>query len=466
MSNNSNSFLTHFSIAKKTALLMIVITLGVLLIGAIATYNIENLKKYDNVIYQKAHRSAALLDRFQDKAILLLQESPNKNHLEELNQTWKRYLKDFHKNYQNKNGDADRISKILTQISSAKISSQEALINMQPYISHLRDFSRKVLENERMESDSHISDLKYGVLALSLLVLLLSLAIAYYLMKQFKEVINSFAQKLEERERENRNIEAEVMNRVEQAVKEVREKDQIIYQNARLASMGEMIGNIAHQWRQPLNALTLLIQSFGTKSLTGNLTQEFIDKQVEEGMRLAVSMSDTIEDFRNFFSTEREKERFSLKESIEHALDISSFYLKEDQIAVDTDLDPNLKIYGYSNEFSRVILNLINNARENFKHQGRDKSKRITLRCKIDENKIKFEFIDNGGGIEEEILDRIFEPYFTTKHKAIGTGIGLYMSKHIVETQMGGTIFAKNIACDEKNGARCAKFTIIFPLSS
>ncbi len=465
MSNKSNSFLTHFSIAKQTALLMVVITLGVLLIGAIATYSIENLRKADDALYQKAHHSMVLLDRFQDQAIVLLQKPHSKNYIQALNQTWELYVNDFHKNYGVKNSDLDKISEILTKISRFANDPHNSIEKLQPYIKHLRDFSQQMLDKERVVNNSQMRILKYALFALTLFVLLLSLAIAYFVMRQFKKLMESYAQTLEEREKESREIEAEVMQRVEQTIKEVREKDQIIYQNARLASMGEMIGNIAHQWRQPLNALTLLIQSFGTKSMTGNLTQEFIDKQVEEGMRLAVSMSDTIEDFRNFFSTEREKERFSLKESIEHALDISSFYLKEDQIAVQTDLDSDLKIYGYSNEFSRVILNLINNARENFKHQGKEKSKEITITLKKVNNKIKFEFIDNGGGIEEEILDRIFEPYFTTKHKAIGTGIGLYMSKHIVETQMGGTILAKNIVCDEQNQSRCAKFTIIFPLS-
>jgi signal transduction histidine kinase len=244
-----------------------------------------------------------------------------------------------------------------------------------------------------------------------------------------------------------------------------------MYQNARLASMGEMIGNIAHQWRQPLNALTLLIQSFGIKSEAGKLDKEFVKKQVDEGLRLANSMSNTIEDFRNFFSPSKEKELFEVKKAINDTLEMSSFFCKDENISIDVRCEKEIKIYGYVNEFSQVLLNFINNARENFKQRGIESDKRILIEIKeITVDGIptaQIVFVDNGGGIDEHIIDRIFEPYFTTKHKATGTGIGLYMSKQIIETQMEGTLEAKT-SIREFDGREysCAEFLINIPIKN
>ncbi len=265
-------------------------------------------------------------------------------------------------------------------------------------------------------------------------------------------------------------LNQEFEEKIERIVKKNREKDQVMYQNARLASMGEMIGNIAHQWRQPLNALTLLIQSFGIKSESGKMTQEFIDKQVDEGLRLAVSMSNTIEDFRNFFNPSKAKEYFSIKKAIYDTLEMSSFFCKDENINIQVDIKEDIKVYGYSNELSHVILNFINNARDNFKYKNIDINKNIKIKVEHvlePQEEVLISFFDNGGGIDNEIKDRIFEPYFTTKHKSLGTGIGLYMSKQIIEKQMGGIVSFDNIekSFDNKKYT-CAKFLAKIPLYS
>ncbi len=254
---------------------------------------------------------------------------------------------------------------------------------------------------------------------------------------------------------------------------EKRVKNKIISQNSKSIAMDEMIGDIAHQWRQPLNALTLLIQSFGTKSMTGNLTQEFIDKQVIEGLRLANQMSNTIENFRNFFSPHREREYFSLKKSLSDTLELVKFFCKDEYIDIKIIAKEDLRVFGYSNEFAQVILNFIYNARDNFKQKSINDSRRIIIELERkhkqeqkQETFVKISFIDNGGGIDPKIKDRIFEPYFTTKHKSTGTGIGLYMSKQIIEKQMHGFITTKNI--EHKMGGdkvyKCAQFIIAIPI--
>jgi signal transduction histidine kinase len=243
-----------------------------------------------------------------------------------------------------------------------------------------------------------------------------------------------------------------------------------MYHNARLAAMGEMIGNIAHQWRQPLNALTVLIQGFGTKSMTGKLNQEFIDKQVNEGLRLANQMSTTIEDFRNFFSPHDKRDYFNVRDSLGDTLELVEFFAKDEHIDIQVIYDAELRVYGYSNEFAQVIFNLINNARDNFKQRDIKEDRKILIKLEKKKKNHKeraiISFTDNGGGVDPKIKDRIFEPYFTTKHKSTGTGIGLYMSKQIIEKQMQGLVTMKNIK--SKLGGdkdyNCAQFIIVIPI--
>jgi len=279
------------------------------------------------------------------------------------------------------------------------------------------------------------------------------------LLKSIKELIVNLNIKTSELTKLNK----ELQDRINTEVEKNREKDKIMYQHSRLAAMGEMVGNIAHQWRQPLNAMTVLIQSFAIKNMSGKLTDDFIEKQVEEGLRLSKMMSDTIDDFRNFFTPNKSREYFDIKECIEDTINIA----QEKDINITIKCDENIRIYGYQNEFSQVILNLLSNSIDCFSNIKTKYDKNILIDVKKDDeaNSVSISFIDNGGGIDESIIDRIFEPYFTTKHKSTGTGIGLYMSKQIIEKQMRGSLTAKNITMNfDHNSYRCAKFDISLPL--
>jgi signal transduction histidine kinase len=278
------------------------------------------------------------------------------------------------------------------------------------------------------------------------------------LLKSIKELIINLNLKTSELTQLNKELE----DRIREEVEKNREKDKIMYQHSRLASMGEMVGNIAHQWRQPLNAMTVLIQSFAIKNMTGKLTDEFIEKQVEEGLRLSKMMSETIDNFRNFFTPNRSRDYFDLRKTIEDTINIA----QEKDINVVLNCDKNIMVYGYQNEFSQVILNLLTNSIDSFNKQSSIYDKNILIEVKQKDQNIKLSFIDNGGGIDDKIIDRIFEPYFTTKHKSTGTGIGLYMSKQIIEKQMRGTLLASNITMNfDHDSYRCAKFDITLPLT-
>jgi signal transduction histidine kinase len=238
-----------------------------------------------------------------------------------------------------------------------------------------------------------------------------------------------YSKKIEEL---NRSLE----EKIKKTIEENRKKEQLLFQQSKMAAMGEMIGAIAHQWRQPLNSLAiriqLLVDDFEDRKIDENYLLEF-EKDTMETIQF---MSKTIDDFRNFFSQEKEKRRFIIKEEIEEIVKLLNRQLETHNIKIETSMD-NSSIEGYPSEFKQVILNLLNNSKDAIIQKG---LKEGIIKIVVKDAKI--EISDNGGGIPKEIRDRVFEPYFTTKEK--GTGIGLYMSKIIIEEHMNGKLYFKD----------------------
>lgn len=230
-------------------------------------------------------------------------------------------------------------------------------------------------------------------------------------------------------------------NRVHEEVAKNREKDHILIQQSRLASMGEMIHNIAHQWRQPLNTLTVLLANIKDAYDFNEMTKELLEEEVNIGQQLIQRMSTTIDDFRDFFRPDRKPAEFDMSTSVENALLIMNASLKNNHIEVEISLPKELKAFGYSNQFAQVILNILANAKDAIQPRMESGGRiKIALSCFGGLGILAIE--DNGGGIPKDILPKIFDPYFTTKEK--GSGIGLYMSKMIIERNFNGKIEATN----------------------
>jgi len=228
-----------------------------------------------------------------------------------------------------------------------------------------------------------------------------------------------------------------------QAVEALREKEQILIQQSRQAALGEMIGNIAHQWRQPLNTLGLTIQQLLLFYDLNDFDREFLEKGVTNSMELIQHMSRTIDDFRNYFKPDKEKAEFKVREAIENTLSLMEGSLKNPQISIDIVEKDNPVIYGYRNEFAQTLLNILTNARDALVEREVD-DPRVTITIKDEDGSAVVTVADNAGGIPEEIIGRIFDPYFTTKGPQMGTGVGLFMSKTIIEKNMGGRLSARN----------------------
>jgi signal transduction histidine kinase len=227
----------------------------------------------------------------------------------------------------------------------------------------------------------------------------------------------------------------ELLLRVQSEMRKSREKDRVMFQQARLAQMGEMIGNIAHQWRQPLNEIALLIQSFEMAFYRDKLDEDFLEKRLEESEELIDKMSQTIDDFREFFNPNKEKTLFSLNTSIYDSLKLLQASFESSSISVNFNFSDEVEFFGFKNEFEQVILNILSNSKDVLEN-----SEKREIEIEIVKGKnISISISDSGGGIPVENLSRVFEPYFTTKEQGKGTGIGLYMSKSIIEA-MGGEI--------------------------
>ncbi|MBL4730973.1 MAG: HAMP domain-containing protein [Sulfurimonas sp.] len=264
------------------------------------------------------------------------------------------------------------------------------------------------------------------------------------------------------RTQELHELNVSLDKRVKDEVHKRTEQEQILIQQSRFAAMGEMIGNIAHQWRQPLNALGLLLQNIENAYEMNILDDAYISRTLEKGNRLTSTMSQTIDDFRNFFKQNKEAKVFSILSSIEDSLEMIQFSFSSNMIKITHKVDEKLCIKGFASEFSQVLLNILNNAKDALVEKE-IKNKKILISAIKNNKEISITIEDNAGGIPIEILDKVFDPYFTTKEEGKGTGIGLYMSKTIIENNMSGklsvintdegakfTITMKVEVCDEK----------------
>ena len=231
----------------------------------------------------------------------------------------------------------------------------------------------------------------------------------------------------------------ELDKRVKEEIEKRQEKEQLLIAQSKLAALGEMLGNIAHQWRHPLTRLSLLIQNFELAASKNKLTPEFIEKFKNQANAQIKYMSQTIDDFTNFFRKDTKKTKFCPKEIIEEALKLIEGRVKQNKVEVKLEFIKTEPILGYKSEFSQVVLNIINNAIDVLKERN-IKERKIWIRI----NGKKIEIEDNAGGIPENIKDKIFEPYFTTKFQSQGTGIGLYMSKVIISQHFNGELYAYN----------------------
>ena len=249
--------------------------------------------------------------------------------------------------------------------------------------------------------------------------------------------------------------------------KQTQENQDKLAKQSKLASMGEMIGNIAHQWRQPLSIISTIATGIEVKKRFDTIDDIDLDKEMESIMKQVNYLSHTIDDFKNFIKGDKEFLPISIEQLLEGTIALIEASLKNNHIHLITDINHDIKIEGNKNELEQALINIINNSKDVLKESSKEDKYIFISAKKIDDDILEIKILDNGGGIDENIIGRIFEPYFTTKHQSVGTGLGLSMAEKILRERYNASLEAnnENFTYKDKNYLG-ACFTITFPINS
>lgn len=267
--------------------------------------------------------------------------------------------------------------------------------------------------------------------------------------------LNEMTETLKMREQNLEKMNEQLTILIKKEAENILEKDKLLMQQSKMAVMGEMIGMIAHQWRQPLNAVSAATIKINMLNELGVLKSEELSKTLKFIQDMSQKMSATINDFMDFSKPDREKERVNVKDVLENVFKIIDAQLTTRNIVFNIDIEENIHLLTYKKELAHILLNLLSNARDAFENKEMP-DKIITVRACAKGDHIIINVIDNAGGIKGEILPKIFDPFFTTKPVGKGTGLGLYMSKKMLEEHFDGVISVTN----RESGA---EFTIVLP---
>jgi signal transduction histidine kinase len=285
------------------------------------------------------------------------------------------------------------------------------------------ELEKQILEKQDEVKEKYTKNL-IGLLLISLFITAIFSFISFYISKKLERRFYKYKRQVYEHMKKNR------------------EKDTMIAQQTKMAAMGEMIENIAHQWRQPLSTISTISSGIKLQYEYSEVQKEEAIKSMDTILTTTQYLSQTIDDFRDYFNSKKEANYFSLKDILGKvcALIEPQLYSKNIQIIKDID---ELTIFGLENEFLQVIINILNNSKDEFERKEFE-NKFIFINTEVTEDKIIIKIKDSAGGIDENIINNIFESYFTTKQETKGTGIGLYMSKEIIEKHMKGTLSVSN----------------------
>lgn len=303
----------------------------------------------------------------------------------------------------------------------------------------LNTFIEKKIEI-KTEQDDLFKDFMF---ALTLVVIVFMVLFTFLMISIIKDVIKKYKKQVEYRENELKALNENLSIKVKQGIEEAKQKDRKILEQAKLARIGSMISMIAHQWRQPLSQLSGILMELETTTRFKKVDEKYILNAIEKSDKMIEFMSNTIDDFRNFYKPDKKKEDFLVSNACKKAINIIDATLENLGIELSLNIKEDKSIYGYPTEFAQVILNIISNAKDVLVEKN-IKNPKIGLNI---ESKGVLSIItikDNAGGIGEKNLELIFDPYYSTKDSSKGTGLGLYISKLIIERNMGGELSVYN----------------------
>ena len=285
------------------------------------------------------------------------------------------------------------------------------------------DYLNQIIEKKSLELNQEFNEKIKNILLIASVLTLILLFISIYISKLL--------------EKKFQNYKLEINN-----------QEHILSQQSKMAAMGEMLGNIAHQWRQPLSVITTVATGMKLQKEFNTLDDETFEKSIQNITNSALYLSETIDDFRNFFKTDKYKTTFNIKNTFEKLFKLTSAQFKNLEITFVNEIN-DYELYNYENELIQALINILNNAKDALENINTPKV--IFISTKKKEDKVIIKITDNAGGIDEKIIDKVCEPYFTTKHQAKGTGIGLFMTEEIIVKHLEGNFSIKNVNIDYEN---------------
>ena len=274
-------------------------------------------------------------------------------------------------------------------------------------------------------------------------IVFFTMLLSLLLSRQVNKIFKSYQEEVEQRRKALEQLNTSLEKRVQQEIVQHRKKDKMLIQQSKMAEMGDMLNMIAHQWRQPLNQVSYIFMNIESAYEHKELTENYLEEKLQQANEQIAFMSNTIDDFRNYFRPQKEKQFVLVSDVVQSSVSLMKQSLQANNIEVETISEGRDLTHIYKNEFLQVLLNLVKNAKDVLVQNSVENPKiKISSSCYKD--KLIVEVSDNGGGVDESLHDKIFEPYFSTKNKKHGTGLGLYMSKMIIEEHLDGKLSVSN----------------------
>lgn len=299
------------------------------------------------------------------------------------------------------------------------------------------------LEIKIKEHEEEEKKFKRFLLTATAVILVFMILFTFLMLSIIKDVIKKYKLQVQNRESALESLNENLSLKVKQGIEEAKQKDRKILEQAKLARIGSMISMIAHQWRQPLSQLSGILMELETTTRFKKVDNDYILNAIDKSDKMIEFMSNTIDDFRNFYKPDKKKEDFYVSDACKKAINIIDATLENLGINLILDIKEDKKIFGYPTEFSQVILNIISNAKDVLIEKN-IKNPKIEINIESKGILSIISIKDNAGGIEEKNLEQIFDPYYSTKDSSKGTGLGLYISKLIIERNMGGDLSVSN----------------------
>ena len=329
-----------------------------------------------------------------------------------------------------------------------KLSNESFEINLIEYKNltkssvHIIDI-KKNIKNKKIEHNNNQEKFINFMIILTICLFIFLSIFTAMMSSIISDIVKKYILKVEVKEHSLEDLNKTLQCKVKAGIKEGKRKDKAMLQQSKLASLGSMINMIAHQWRQPLSELSGILMELEIATKFKKVDEKHIFSSIKKSDKTIEFMSNTIDDFRNFYKPDKTKELFHISTACEKAILLVNAALKNTKIELKVDIIEDEKILGYPREYSQVILNLISNAKDVLLERE-IKNPRINIMINSNKEKSLVLIKDNANGINEDVIDMIFDPYFSTKSFSNGSGLGLYISKLIIEENMNGILSVEN----------------------